>query len=118
MYLKSYKELIVWQRSIELVKAVYKATESFPKSEIYGLTSQLRRASISVPSNIAEGYGRRSIKEYSHSYTIAYGSALEVETQLFIAKELEFLTEGEFVQLNQLLEEVLRMLNKMTSQRK
>jgi four helix bundle protein len=85
---------------------------------VYGLTSQLRRAAVSVPSNIAEGYGRRSVKEYSHAYAIAYGSGLEVETQLIIARELHFLNEADFSRINELLGEVLRMLNKMTAQRK
>lgn len=115
MYLKSYKELIVWKKSIELVKQVYLLTENFPRSETYGLISQVRRAVVSIPSNIAEGYGRRSIKEYTHAYTIAYGSGLEVETQLIIAKELGYLSQKDFEQIELLLIEVLKMLNKMTS---
>lgn len=88
-YLKSYKELIVWQRSIELVEEIFILTGNFPKSELYGIVSQIRRAAISIPSNIAEGYGRKSTKEYSQFYSIAYGSALELETQLIIAKKLK-----------------------------
>src|SRR6185437_7821701 len=94
MSLKSYKDLIVWQRSIELVKEIFLLTDSFPKSELYGLTSQMRRAAVSIPSNIAEGYGRNSRKEYNHALAIAYGSALELETQLLIAKELSFIQEN------------------------
>ena len=70
-YIKSYKQLIVWQKSIELVKAIFKLTESFPKSELYGLASQIRRAAVSIPANIAEGYGRRSKKEYSYFYSVS-----------------------------------------------
>lgn len=113
MYIQSYKELIVWQKSVILVKEVYLATEKFPKSEIYGLTSQLRRAVISVPSNIAEGYGRRSKKEFSHFCAIAYGSALEVETQIILCKELNFLKPEDSRTLEEVLGEVLKMLNSM-----
>jgi four helix bundle protein len=118
MYLKSYKELIVWQKGIQLVIEIYLVTDKFPKTEVYGLTSQLRRAAVSIPSNIAEGYVRRSAKEYSHALAIAYGSAVELETQLIIAKKLKFATETDFQTIERLLDEVLRMLNKMTSQRK
>ena len=111
--IKSYKDLIVWQKSIELVKEIYRITEMLPKSEIYALISQMRRAAISVSSNIAEGYGRRSLKEYVQFYSIAYGSALELETQLLISKELQFITEKDFVRCENLLIEVLKMLHSM-----
>ena len=114
MYIKSYKELVVWKKSIQLVKLVFILTQSFPTSELYGLVSQLRRASISIPSNIAEGYGRNSSKEYAHFYTIAYGSALELETQLILAIELNLGKEEEVRAAQLLLEEVLKMLNVMT----
>ena len=113
MILKPYKELIVWQKSIELVKEVFILTESFPKSELYGLTSQMRRAAVSIPSNIAEGNGRISLKEYCHSLSIAYGSGLELETQLILAKELLLLNDTEFFNINVLLVEVLRLLKKI-----
>ncbi len=109
MYLKSYKELIVWQKSIELVKSVYKITNGFPKSELYGLSSQIQRATISVPSNIAEGYSRKNLKEYIHFLYIAYGSSAELETQLIIAKELYPKLDYDTAKL--LLEEVRKMLN-------
>lgn len=86
----SYRQLIVWQKSIELVELIYKLTQGFPKAELFGLVSQIRRAAISIPSNIAEGYGRRSDKEYLQFYSFSYGSALELETQLFIAQKLGF----------------------------
>lgn len=114
-YLKSYKELVVWQKSILLVKEIFVLTDSFPKSELYGLISQVRRAAVSIPSNIAEGYGRRSAKEYSQFYSISYGSALELETQLIIAQKLGFSKPKEFDTVVVLLEEVLKMLNSMTS---
>lgn len=118
MYLKSYKELIVWQKSILLVKQVFLLTDKLPKSEIYGLTSQIRRAVVSIPSNIAEGYGRRSSKEYAQFYSIAYGSGLELETQLIVCKELTFITDNEFKAIYSLLEEVLKMLNSMLAKMK
>jgi four helix bundle protein len=78
--IRSYKELIVWQKSIALVKEIYLLTEKLPQSELYGLISQMRRAAISIASNIAEGYGRNSTKEYTQFYSISYGSLLELET--------------------------------------
>jgi len=89
--LKSHKDLKVWQESMTLVVAVYKATEDFPKHEIYGLTSQIRRATVSIPSNIAEGAGRRGNKEFIRFLYIALGSLSEVETQLEIAFRLNYL---------------------------
>ncbi len=113
MYLKSYKELIVWQKAVMLVKEIYLLTNEFPKSEMYGITSQMRRSAVSIPSNIAEGYGRNSQKEYAQYYSIAYGSALELETQIIIAKELKFTEKNLFIKSESLLEEVLKMLNVM-----
>lgn len=118
MYLKSYKELIVWQKSVQLVKEIFILTDSFPKSEIYGIIAQMRRAAVSIPSNIAEGYGRRSYKEYIQFFSIAYGSALELETQLIIAKELQLTSVKNFIQSEQFLEEVLKMLNSMIGKMK
>src|SRR5215470_4196259 len=88
--IKRYSELIAWQKAMDLVQAIYKATERFPKEEIYGLTSQIRRASVSVPSNIAEGQGRKSTNEFLHHLSIAYGSLMEVETQVLIAERLNY----------------------------
>lgn len=113
MYLKSYKELIVWQKSIQLVKEIFLLTDELPKSEIYGLVSQMRRAVVSIPSNIAEGYGRRSVKKYAQFYSIAYGSALELETQLIVCNELKFISSEQLTKVQSLLEEVLKMLNSM-----
>ena len=84
----SYREQFIWKRGIQLSINCYKLTEKFPKSELYGLTSQIRRASVSVPSNIAEGYGRRTQNEYIQFLHIALGSLRELDTQLIIAKEV------------------------------
>lgn len=117
-YIKSYKELIVWQKAIKLVKEIFILTDKFPKSELYGIISQMRRSAISIPSNIAEGYGRKSSKEYAQFYSIAYGSALELETQIIISKELTFTMVENFGKVDLLLDEVCRMLNSMISQMK
>jgi len=109
--IKSYRDLIVWTRSIELVKAIYKLTDNFPKSESYGLTSQMRRAAISISSNIAEGKARGTRKDYRHFLLNAFGSGAELETQLTIAKELQFALENEVKVSENLLTEVMKMLN-------
>ena len=118
MSIKSYKELIVWQKSIMLVKRIYILTENFPKTEVFGIAAQMRRSAISIPSNIAEGYGRRSHKEYLQFYAIAYGSALELETQLVISIELKFRSNKEFIETEALLNEVIKMLYVMVYKRK
>lgn len=109
-----YRELIVWQKSMDLVVAVYKYTETFPASERYGLTPQLRRAAVSIPSNIAEGSRRRG-KDSDQFFNIAFGSASEVETQLEIGRRLKFGKDPERGACNAFVSEVLRMLNKMTT---
>jgi four helix bundle protein len=88
---KKYSDLIAWQRAMDLVTRVYQVSMGFPKAEIYGLTSQLRRAAVSVPSNIAEGYGRSGRREFAHALSIALGSLAEVETQILIAERLGYL---------------------------
>ncbi|OGS44816.1 MAG: hypothetical protein A2539_03890 [Elusimicrobia bacterium RIFOXYD2_FULL_34_15] len=90
---KSYTDLLVWQKSIELVKEVYLITKSFPKEEVYGLTSQIRRATVSISSNIAEGFMRQYKPEIIQFLYISLGSCGELHTQLVIAKELKFITE-------------------------
>jgi four helix bundle protein len=89
----SFRDLRVWQESIQLTAAIYQATIRFPKHEIYGLTQQIRRAAVSIPSNIAEGKGHRSDKEFLHFLFHARGSLLEVQTQLVIAERLQYLSE-------------------------
>ena len=111
--IKSYKDLIVYQKAYALALKIYKATESFPKSEQYGLVQQMRRASISVPSNIAEGYRRKNRKEYIQFLNIAYASAGELETQTSLAHDLGMLEEGDFVFLQSLCEEVSKLLFKI-----
>ena len=86
----TFKDLVVWQKSIDLAKSIYMMTEKFPKSEIYGLTNQLRRAAVSVPSNIAEGQARFSNAEFKHFLRNAKGSLAEIETQIILARELGY----------------------------
>ncbi|OXA94953.1 four helix bundle protein [Flavobacterium hercynium] len=110
--IKSYKDLLIWQKGIRIVVLVYKLTHSFPKDEIYALTSQLKRASVSVPSNIAEGFGRQTNKSFGHFLNISRGSLNEIETQLIIAKELEFITDKNlFNEIMFLIEEESKMIN-------
>ena len=109
----SYRDLEVWQKSIDFVAAIYKATENFPKNEQYGLTNQIRRASISIPSNIAEGYYRGHLPEYIRFLKIGFSSGGEVETQLIIAKKLGFLSEKDYGELEISLSNIMKMLNKL-----
>jgi four helix bundle protein len=107
---KSYHELTAWQKAMDLVETIYSATRGFPASETYGLTNQVRRAAVSIPSNIAEGQGRGSAKEFTYFLTIAQGSACEVDTQLRIAGRLGFLSETETVHLVAQNDEVGRLI--------
>jgi four helix bundle protein len=111
----SYKDLKVWQRAMELVITVYELTEQYPKSELYGLTSQARRSTVSIPSNIAEGRRRGTKKDFRQFLIIAYGSGAELETQMEIAKRLPFGKNLNFSKAESLLVEVMKMLNKMLS---
>lgn len=110
-----YKNLIVWQKGKNLCIRIYRLTDSFPDSERFGLISQLRRAAVSIPSNIAEGSKRNTRRDQNQFYTIAYGSGAEIETQLCISKELfpKLAKEVEVVEND--LQEVMRMLNKLRS---
>ncbi|MFN8636421.1 MAG: four helix bundle protein [Chloroflexota bacterium] len=90
---QNYRDLLAWQKSMDLVEAIYEITADFPPDERFGLTSQVRRAAVSIASNIAEGQGRRSRGEFGHFLSIAHGSVREVETQLLIAIRLRFVTE-------------------------
>ena len=109
----SYKDLIVWQRAMEMVVAVYELTEKYPKEEIYGLSLHTRRTAISIPSNIAEGRFRGTKKEFLQSLRIAYSSGAELETQIEIAKRLPKTKNLDYSKVDSLLEEVMKMLNKM-----
>ena len=108
---ESYRDLRVWQRAMELVFGVYDVTRSFPKDELYGLVSQMRRAAVSVPSNIAEGKGRLTDRDRAHFYSQARGSLLELETQILIAQRLEYVFEARAKSLIETAAELGRMLN-------
>ncbi|HTC94849.1 MAG TPA: four helix bundle protein [Terriglobales bacterium] len=108
---KSYRDLIAWQKAIQLVTDIYKTTRQFPKEEIYGLTSQIRRAAVSVPSNIAEGQARLSRLEFKNFLSHARSSLVGVETQLLIARNLGYLSEPAANQLLKQTTEVARILN-------
>jgi four helix bundle protein len=112
---QGYKDLIVWQKSIKLVMSVYQLTQDFPSNEVYGLTSQMRRCSVSIPSNIAEGSKRRTQKDFKQFLAIAFGSAAELETQLEISKQLKFGDIKKYTVIENFLSEVMRMLTRMIS---
>ncbi|OGE84562.1 MAG: four helix bundle protein [Candidatus Colwellbacteria bacterium RIFCSPLOWO2_01_FULL_48_10] len=109
--MESYKNLKVWEKSVELVVLIYGLTGKFPKEELYGLVSQIRRAAISIPSNVAEGSRRGSRKDFRHFLLNAFGSGSELETQIIIAKKLSFGEFPDFVRIDAALDEVMRMLN-------
>lgn len=106
----AYRDLLVWQRGMDLTVAIYGLTHTFPRSELYGLCSQMQRASISIPSNIAEGWGRQSRKEFKNFLSIARGSVFELETQLECAQRLRYVTAEATATAKRLLEEISRML--------
>lgn len=111
MALQSYRELLVWQKSMDFVVACYRVTESFPKSETYGLAIQIQRAAVSVPANIAEGQGRNHTREFINHLSIAYGSLMEVETHLQIATRLNYMDDTVLHRLLESSNEIGRMLN-------
>jgi four helix bundle protein len=107
----SYRDLIAWKKAMRLVTEVYQATRSFPRDELYGLTAQLRRAAVSVPSNIAEGQARYSPREFCHFLSLARGSLVEIETQLMIARTLSYLSRDKNQELLKHTAELGRILN-------
>src|SRR5262245_53571165 len=111
MGIKSYRDLIAWQKAMDLVEQIYKSSRQFPRDETYGLTSQLRRAAVSIPSNIAEGQGRRTDREFANFVSIANGSLYEAETQLLIARRLQYLDENQLRLLMDLSSEVGKLLH-------
>ena len=111
---RTHRDLIVWQKAMDLVVAVYELTEHFPKAELYGLTSQMRRSAVSIPSNIAEGRRRGTRKNYHQFLITAFSSGAELETQIDIVKKLPFGKNLNYQKADALLEEVMKMLNKMT----
>jgi len=111
----SYRDLIVWQKGMELVTEVYRLSKTFPKDELYGLTSQLRRCAVSVPSNIAEGHARNSSGDYARFLRVACGSLYELETQIEVARNLGYLNARSFGGTTQLTREIGRMLGALIS---
>ncbi len=111
MRVKSYKDLLVWQKSLDLVEMIYQVSKAFPKEELYGLTNQLRRAAVSIPSNIAEGHARSSTAEFLRFLSIARGSLAEVETQLLIAHRLSYLPADQLSSILNVQAEINKMVN-------
>lgn len=109
--MQTHKDLKVWQQSISFVKLLYQTTATFPKEELFGLSSQMRRAAVSIPSNIAEGYGRHSQRELLRFLTIAVGSTSELETQLIICQQLGYLSAEDYQLLQCSLSSIAKMLN-------
>ena len=109
--MKSYKELIVWQKSFDIAIDVYSLTKSFPKEELFGLTSQMRRAAVSISSNIAEGNTRGGTKEYIQFLRIANSSCAELENQLLISEKLGLINNDDYIRMNALLIEIMKMLS-------
>jgi four helix bundle protein len=116
--MKTHKDLNVWKESILLVTLIYEKTKSFPKDELFGLTSQIRRSAISIPSNISEGAARESNKEYLRFLYIAQGSISELDTQLIIADNLNFLSKADYIMLNEKLVSIRKMLTGLIKFRK
>lgn len=108
--IQTYKDLLIWQKSVEFTVAIYKTTRGFPKSELFGITNQMRRAAVAIPSNIAEGYARGHTKEYVQFLNIAYSSGAESETQLEISHKVGYLTKQNYEKLHQQLDEINRMI--------
>jgi four helix bundle protein len=111
--MKSYRDLIVWQRSIEAVEKIYAITKEFPKVEEYVLINQIRRASISIPSNIAEGFGRQSTIEYKRFLKVSRGSVYELQTQLEIANRIGYITNESYRKIETITNEISKMLNSL-----
>jgi four helix bundle protein len=113
--INSYKDLLVWQRSMDLVVTVYEITARLPTNEQFGLISQMRRCVVSVPSNLAEGYGRQATGEYRHNLLISRGSLLELETQLLLCERLNYFPEGEVIPVLNEVTELSKMLGSLIS---
>jgi four helix bundle protein len=115
MAIQCYRDLVVWQKAMDLVEAVYRTTTKFPQHEIYSLTAQLRRASISIPSNIAEGQGRSTTRDFLYFLSISKGSVKEVETQVLIAERLAYISKQVSASLLQQTAEVGRLLTGLSN---
>jgi len=110
MGIKTFRDLLIWQKGMQLVKEVYKLTRTFPKSEDFNLSSQMKRASVSIPSNIAEGFGRSTKKDFQRFLYIALGSIFELQTQILISYEQDYINQQQFDSINELTREAERML--------
>lgn len=110
MKIHNFKELLVWQKAMSLAKFVYLFTKSFPTEEKYGLTSQIQRSAVSIPSNIAEGTGRISKKEFKHFLSVAMGSAFELETQVLLASEFSFVSKEQVAEFENRISEIQKMI--------
>ena len=115
MKVKNYQELIAWQKAMDLVVEIYTISKAFPRDEIYSLTNQIRRAAVSIPSNIAEGQGRRTTADFLRHLSIAYGSLREVETQILIATRLRYVAREKCQEIIAIAGEVGRLLNGLMS---
>ena len=113
MPIKTYRDLNIWNAGIALVKEIYNCTEKFPKHEIYGLVSQMRRAAISIPSNVAEGFRRYHNKEYRQFLNVALGSCAELETQIIIAMELNYIQKSKEMELLENSDHICRMISNL-----
>lgn len=118
--IRNFKQLKIWQKGIDIVKDIYILTMKFPKDELYGLTSQMRRSAISIPSNIAEGFKRYHSKEYSQFLHIVLGSAAELETQLIIAKELGFINDKDklLIDILEKIDHISKMISSLLNKLK
>jgi four helix bundle protein len=115
MQIQHYKDLIVWQKAMDLAEQIYLLSHSFPREELYGLTSQIRRAAVSVPSNIAEGHARQSTAEFKNFLSIALGSLAEVDTQQILAQRLLYIDSGRALRAEGLITEVRKMLHALAA---
>ncbi len=111
MSIRNYTDLVAWQKAMLLAESVYRATKDMPREELYGLTSQMRRAAVSIPSNIAEGQGRRTDGEFLHMLSISHGSVRELETQIALANRLRFMSDDDHRIVLDQCREVGRLLN-------
>ena len=111
--IKTYRDLLTWQKSLALVTEIYRVSRSFPKDEVYGLAQQMRRSAVSIPSNIAEGYGRNSTSDYVRFLHVASGSLYELQTQAEIALNLRYLKKSDFDKLYESSREIERMLSSL-----
>jgi four helix bundle protein len=111
--IKTYRDLIVWQKAVDLVTEIYRVTDQFPKEEQFGLTSQMRRSSVSIPSKIAEGFGRRATRDYVRFLRTAVGSLFELQTQMIIAGKLQYSSNDDVTHIDRRTREIERMLSSL-----